>query len=440
MDDITLNTSYALELCMAIPAFLMAMAPVNRSLFMEKKETYALATAYLALLIGTGAIVCRRLYLPTVVVMVPGSLLLFLPYAKTVDLSLPKKTFCFANAMMLCFFSTMYATVIMAAWEANNPSKVHLPQTGLLALFIAVILCLLFQETLVEKLPALLHHSEIDDLWRWLVLIPIAFAVLMWWMIPRDPALIMLGHTGAIMLVMTALIPFIAWLLYNIAWNVMSRVWEEAQLRQEVTILRAEERRYNELRTYISEGRALRHDFRHHLLAMRGMLETNRLSELSEYLEQLSSMEAEGQRPQFCRNMAVDSIAAYYDALAQETHVNMTWYLDLPEQLPVAEVDFCAILGNLVENAIKASAELEEPRRWVEVVSQEVTDHALGINVRNSFAGEVRFGRDGLPKARKRGHGIGLSSVLTTVERYNGGLDTHAQDGEFFAGVILYHD
>lgn len=440
MDTVAINISYALELCMAIPAFIMALAPVNQSLSLGRKETYAMAAAYLALLIGSGAIVCRRLYLPTVVVMVPGSLLLFLPYAKTVNLSLPKKIFCFANAMMLCSFSTMYATVIMSAWEANNTAKVHLPQTGFLALIIAAVLCLLFYKTLVEKLPALLFHDELNDLWSRLVLIPVALAALMRWMIPRDPALIMLGRTGAIMLITTALIPFVAWLLYAIAWNVTSRVWDEANLKQEVTLLRAEERRFNELNAYMSESRALRHDFRHHLLAMRGMLEANKISELSAYLEQLSSMEAEGQRPQLCKNMAVDSIAAYYDALAQEKHVNITWFLDLPEQLPVAEIDFCSILGNLVENAIIASSELEEPKRWVEVVAQEVTNQALGINVRNSFAGEVPFGRDGLPKKRKRGHGIGLPSVVTTIQRYNGGFDAHAQDGEFFFGAMLYHE
>lgn len=440
MDSSTLNISYALEFSMAAPALAMALAPVHNHLRMGRKETYALALAYLALLVGTGAIVCRRLYMPTNDVLLPGSLILFLPYARAVDLELPKKVFCYANAMMLCAFATMYAMVITAPWEIENKAKVLLPQSGLLALAIAALLCLVFGKTLVVKLPALLAHEEIDDLWRWLAFIPVAIAVLMWWMAPQELSFLIKGRTRAVMLVMTVLIPVVEWLLYHLAWNVMSRVWEEAHLRQEVTLLRAEERRFSELRTYMEEARALRHDFRHHLLAMRGMLEANKTDELSDYLDQLSNMEAEGQRPQLCRNMAVDSVAAYFDALAQEKHVNMTWFLDLPEQLPVAEVDFCAILGNLVENAIIASSELEEPKRWVEVVSQEVTDHALGINVRNSFAGEVRFGRDGLPKTHRRGHGIGLPSVLTTVQRYNGGLDVHARDGEFFAGAILYHE
>lgn len=440
MDITAFNISYALEFAMAAPGLFMALAPVYKHLRRGRSETFAMAISYLALLIGSGAIVCRRFYLPTNAVLIPGALVLFIPYARSVDLSLAKKFFCYANAAMLCAFATMYATVIAAPWEADNPAKVLLPQSGALALVVAVILCLVFGRTLIVKLPTLLGHNEIDDLWRWLVFIPLLLAVLMWWMVPQDLTVVMQGRTRATMLVLTAFIPAVEWLLYHIAWNVMSRVWNEAQLRQEVTLLRAEERRYTEFRTYMSEARALRHDFRHHLLAIRGLLEANKLTELSAYLDQLSSIEAEGQRPQLCKNMAVDAVAAYYDALAQENRVNMTWFLDLPEELPVAEIDFCSVLGNLVENAIIASAELEEPKRWVEVVSQEVTAHALGINVRNSFAGEVAFGRDGLPKTHKRGHGIGLRSVVTTVQRYNGGFDAHAKDGEFFAGAILYHE
>lgn len=440
MDITAFNISYALEFAMAAPGLLMVLAPVYKHLRRGRSETYAMAISYLALLVGSGAVICRRFYLPTNAVLVPGVLLLFISYARSVDLSLAKKFFCYANATMMCAFATMYATVLAAPWEASNSAKVLLPQSGALALVVAVVLCLLFWRTLTVKLPTLLGHSEIDDLWRWLVFIPLLLTVLMWWSVPQDLSLVLHGRTRVAILVLAAFIPAVEWLLYHIAWNVMSRVWDEAQLRQEVTLLRAEERRYTEFRTYMSEARGLRHDFRHHLLAMRGMLEANKLTELSAYLDQLSSIEAEGQRPQLCKNMAVDAVAAYYDALAQENRVNMTWFLDLPEELPVAEIDFCSILGNLVENAIIASAELEESKRWVEVVSQEVTDHALGINVRNSFAGEVAFGRDGLPKTRKRGHGIGLRSVVTTVQRYNGGFDARAKDGEFFAGAILYHE
>ena len=190
MDVTALNVSYALEFGMAAPGLFMSLAPAYRHLRKGRSETFVVALAYLALLVGSGAIICRRFYLSTNTVLLPGILIMFIPYARAVDLSLSKKIFCFANATMLCAFATMYAPVVTAPWEINNTTKVLLPQSGLLAIGIAAALCLLFGKTLIVKLPALLAHTEIDDLWRWLAFIPIVLAGLMWWMVPQDLSLI----------------------------------------------------------------------------------------------------------------------------------------------------------------------------------------------------------------------------------------------------------
>ena len=58
---------------------------------------------------------------------------------------------------------------------------------------------------------------------------------------------------------------------------------------------------------------------------------------------------------------------------------------------------------------------------------------------RNPCEGIVTFGDDGLPVSDKPGHGIGLSSVAATVERYHGGIDAHVDNGTFSCGVVLYH-
>lgn len=440
MDNNPLYLSYLLEFCMLIPAAEIAITPVRNYERISDEKMNAAVAVTLALLIIGGSYVCMKLNLPTNVVLIPVALVLFVPYARLLDLSLSKKIFCFANAGLLCAFATLYAILISASWEASNTSEVLYPQSGALALAIAEGLYLAFGRTLIIKLPALLDHEAISDLWKWLALIPFLLSLVVWWMVPRNLALVMLGRSQAIMLLLTAFIPIVGWLVYHFAWRVMSRVSEEAQLREEVTLLRAEEKRFEEFRTYTAQARAMRHDFRHHLLAMKGMLEANKTSELAEYIDQLTDMEAEGQRPQLCRNAAVDAVAAHYDALAREKGVSVSWYLDLPEELPIAEADMCAILGNLVENAITATSKLDRDERWVEVTSQKVTENALGLTVRNSYAGEVKLGRNGLPKGTRRGHGIGLSSVVTTVQQYNGGYDIRTDNNEFFFGVVLYHD
>ena len=336
--------------------------------------------------------------------------------------------------------TTMYAIVIAAPWETENPLNVLLPQSGAVALGMAAVLAALFARTLVVKLPALLAHTAIDGMWPWLSVTPMALSLLICWIIPWDLSLMLLGRARVIMLAMTALIPVVIWLFYDIAWRVMSRVAEAARLRQEVTVLDMEERRFRDLQTYVSETRALRHDFRHHLLAMRGMLEEGKTDELTAYMGQLTDAEELGQRPRLCDNAAIDAVAAHYDAAARDRGVRVSWNLALPEALPVPEVDLCSILGNLVENALNATASLTDGKRWIEVVSEEVTPSALGVVVRNPCEGLVVFGDDGIPVASEPSHGIGLASVAATAERYHGGVDAHVEDGVFSCGVVLYHE
>ena len=376
---------------------------------------------------------------PTCAVLVPGMVVLFVLYARMVRLPFAKKLFCYANAAMLCAFATMWAIVIASPWEADNALDVLLPQSGALALGLAVLLAALFSRTLVVKLPALLAHPAIDDMWRWLAAVPVALALLICWMVPWDLSLMMLGRARIIMLAMTAFIPLVAWLLYDIAWRVMSRVTEAARLRQQVALLGMEERRFRDLQAYVAETRALRHDFRHHLLAIRGMLGERKLGELDAYVDQLADAEELGQRPALCDNAAVDALAAHYDAAAREKGVRVSWELALSESLPIPESDVCAVLGNLVENALNATEGLLEGKRWVEAASQEVTPAALCIVVRNPYEGPIAFGEEGLPITDVPDHGVGLSSVAATVERYHGGIDAHVKNGTFSCGVILYH-
>ena len=439
MDSATLSLAHALEMGMALPAAAMALAPVRGRLRIPERGALPLAAVSCVILVALGTIVCPLSGLPSNAVLVPGMLALFVPYARLVRLPLAKKLFCFANSAMLCAFATLWAIVIASPWEAGNSASALLPRSGALALGLAAVLAALFARTLVVKLPALLANSAIDGAWPWLAAVPAALTLFICWMVPWDLSLMTLGRIRVIMLAITAFIPSVVWLLYDIAWRVISRVTEAARLQQEVTILGMEERRFRDLQGYVAETRALRHDFRHHLLAMSGLLESGKAAELASYLSQLTEAEELGQRPVLCDNAAVDALAAHYDATARTRGVRVSWSLALPEDLPVAEVDLCSVLGNLVENALNAAAGLPGEDRWVEVVSQEVTPSAIGVLVRNPYEGPLPLGEVGLPLAHEPGHGIGLSSVATTVERYHGGIDAHAEDGVFSCGAILYH-
>lgn len=439
MDNLQLSLAYALEMCMALPAAAMALAPVRTWLRLPERKVYPLAATICVILIAFGTIACSLAKLPSNVILASGALVLFAPYARLVRLPFAKKLFCYVNALMLCAFATMYAIVAASPWEAGNATGALLPQSGALALGLTILLGVLFGRTLIVKLPALLAHDAIDDMWRWIVIVPISLALLIYWMVPWDLSLMTLGRARIIMLTMTALIPLVIWLFYDIAWRVMSRVAESEKLRQENALLSMEERRFRDMQAYVAESRALRHDFRHHLLSIRGMLVERKLDELDSYIGQLANAEELGQRPQLCSNAAVDALAAHYDASARDKGVRISWNLTLPEAPAIPEADLCSILGNLVENALNATADLPEGKRWIEAVSEEITPAAIGIVVRNPVEKPPVFGDNGLPVTDAPGHGVGISSIAATTERYNGGIDAHIEEGIFSCGVVLYH-
>ena len=138
-----------------------------------------------------------------------------------------------------------------------------------------------------------------------------------------------------------------------------------------------------------------------------------------------------------CAKAALDAIAGHYQHIAESQNTKVFWRLELPERLPIDEVDLCMMLGNLMENALHAVCALPIDAREVTVISSMISGAMLGLSVENSYVGDIVFGRNGLPITRKRGHGIGLPSVAATVKRYNGTLSVTAKDGVFGVNILL---
>ena len=71
-------------------------------------------------------------------------------------------------------------------------------------------------------------------------------------------------------------------------------------------------------------------------------------------------------------------------------------------------------------------------------MSSMLSKFMTGISIDNPYAGTITFGKNGLPVAEGEGHGIGLVSVMNTVNRYGGSMDITAEGGTFSVDIILY--
>lgn len=420
---------------MIIPAVIFAVMPVMNHI---RPGVFAWVSPAVV-----GAVIFSAAYLGTLyririrVMMIIVAAVIFALYMVMFDIEAGKKLFCFFNAAMLSLSCHMYAVYIAAPLELLNFSPVFLIQSGLLSLGISVIIGAIFFRTLTVKLPNLMRHESIQDIWRRMFLLTFSMSLLVYWMTPNSPRVILTGRVRPVALALITVIMAMMFTLYHILWRMMERITEQARLRRENDLLSMESKRYYELQSYMDSTRALRHDFRQHIFVIAGLADNDRIPELKEYVAGIVRKSGQTYKS-FCANKSVDAVASHYDAIAESQGTPIKWRLDLPTVLPVSEPDFCAMLGNLLENALNASKSLPPEKRCVNVISSMLSDLMLGLSIDNTYDGATISWKDGLPSSRLKGHGTGLISVRNTVNHYGGHMDIKAGGGIFSADIILY--
>ena len=358
--------------------------------------------------------------------------------SRMMNISLGRKSFCLFNAVMLCEFCSMYTKFITAPYELSgiiNGTNTLIPSIAFLGT--ALIVGAIFFRTLTVKLPAFMNDERLAGIWRYMFILPLVMSALIHWMTPISPLVVMTGRVRPISLVLVMFVMMSTLMSFHIVWWTAVKISESARLQQENTFLQMEAKRYEEMKSYMNYSRELRHDFRQHILVIIGLTESGKIDELREYLSQFAEPLSAGYKV-YCANPAIDAVTSHYDRIAKEQNTAVTWRLELPANIPVKESDYCAIFGNLVENALNAVKNLPAENRKVNVVSSMLSKFMIGISIDNPYDGTITFGKNGLPVSGEYGHGIGLISVMNTVNRYGGSMNINAEGGTFYVDIILY--
>ncbi|MBQ3757180.1 MAG: GHKL domain-containing protein [Oscillospiraceae bacterium] len=425
---------YVLELAMVVPASVLCLVPLRKSYAVPPLLVALVALAEEAVVVFFGAIVGLQQQLPSALILAMSVVLFFPSLMLAVQISLPKLLFCFGNAIMLSVYVNLLTTIISAPWEQDDLLTFS-PRSSLLCLLFAFFLCVLFFRMLYTQMTDLFYERQLDTLWLWSIPVMTAVTVLFLWHIPLSASLAGDSELRSRLLVTLLLFPFILLVLFRLLWRFSRRLHAEADLAQENSLLQMESKRFASLSRYLNETRALRHDFRQHLRVLSGLAQSGKTEELAEYLASLEDVPV---LVRYSANPTVDALIAYYAALAENQATHIDWALELPEELNMRTTDFCAILGNLVENALQAVEKLPEERRRVQVVARMLSDRMLGISVENPYTGKIRLRSDGLPAVRRTNHGVGLPSVAATVKRYGGTMDLDVSGGVFRVSILMY--
>ncbi len=103
------------------------------------------------------------------------------------------------------------------------------------------------------------------------------------------------------------------------------------------------------------------------------------------------------------------------------------------------DCDIYALFGNIMDNAIEAVSQVENPERRMISLNVGTSGDLMRIEARNYFSGALSF-EEGLPVTTKQDrdyHGFGTRSIRTLTEKYGGDLQIEAEDGVFRLSILL---
>lgn len=209
------------------------------------------------------------------------------------------------------------------------------------------------------------------------------------------------------------------------------------QLLQLDQQLRFNEVQYCRISENIENSRKMRHDLRYHMLTLQGYLNENKIGDARTYIEHyLHTIEQETLHI-YSENAIVNYIVSHYHAAARQKDIVFCCPPpEIPKELPIRAADLSVILGNLLENALTAASRVEKGERYINL-NILYTAQILVITVDNPFAGEVIKTGDTYI-SQKPGHpGLGIASITSIAQSYDGGIEFTHEDHIFHASVML---
>ncbi len=200
------------------------------------------------------------------------------------------------------------------------------------------------------------------------------------------------------------------------------------------------EQDFNALNNAYAVNAKLFHDSHNHIGALRQLLSHKKYNEAIEYLDELQEPIREIIDTIWTGNETVDYLINSKAVEAAIIQVQLQAHVEFPRYTNIRSADMCAILGNLLDNALEAVRKIPEPqRRFIRLTIRRI-NQMLVIKVENSFT-DVPLIKENVKlettKDDERLHGWGLKSAQTAAEKYDGMVKTSFKSNTFWAVATL---
>ena len=226
---------------------------------------------------------------------------------------------------------------------------------------------------------------------------------------------------------------------YSILMFLFSSIRKEAEARHSAQLselqLSALQSRMDAVKAAEHAIRTERHDLRHRLQTAAEMVSRGDKDAALDFLDAAQKRLDDQKEIRWCRPPVLDAVFSSYFDQAQNQGIPVEAKITLPDTLPVNEGELAIVLANALENAIHANLNLPQEQRKIRCKMMGTPGVMLEIS--NPCTGNLTFGSNGLPKAQKEGHGLGVQSISAFCRKNGAVCQFDLTDGWFRLRLVL---
>ena len=174
-----------------------------------------------------------------------------------------------------------------------------------------------------------------------------------------------------------------------------------------------------------------RHDMRHHYQMLLSLAKDGKLDEIKDYLIRQNESIETMTTGRFCENETINNILKVYSKKAGENGIKTQIVAAVKPELTIPAPELVQIVANVLENALHGATQSKKANAFINV-SIKHKSQRLVLTCENSCIDDLNFLE--IPSEM---HGIGIHSIITTAEKYNGMYNFTAQNGAFTAKIII---
>lgn len=196
---------------------------------------------------------------------------------------------------------------------------------------------------------------------------------------------------------------------------------------------------YDKINKIYGEFRSFRHDYKNHMLCLRGLIAADKIDEALNYMETMQDMSSVGKNKYNTGNVIIDALLDDKCVKAEKFNTKLVFSGIVPTS-GISNADLCIIIANSIDNAIEACSKDETENEKEIIVDADFKQGYFFFRASNPMFEDVKFkgkNKVATSKSDKEHHGFGVANIVHTTEKYGGTVEISTDNGKFIIEVQL---